>query len=82
MAKTKKKTIIMASSIKKVPSSFWDWFFSETEWGETNIIEAVGFDENDYDEKILQTMLFIANKYKKYSNNENGIEYIEIQNDI
>jgi hypothetical protein len=82
MAKIKKKTVLMASSMKEVPSSFWDWFFSETEWGGTNIIEAVCFDENDFNEKYLQTILLIAEKYKKYTYISNGVEYLEIENDL
>lgn len=38
-------------------NGFWDWFFSECPWGETNFLSL---DDNDID--------IIANKFKSYYN--------------
>lgn len=81
MFKIKNKQILIASSMKDIPKSFWDWFFSETSFGMTNIIN-VHVDKDDYALKHLKYMKIIIDKYKEFSYNEYGIEYIEVENDL
>jgi hypothetical protein len=79
MVKIKTKKVISASGMKEIPKNFWDWFFCETSFGNTNIIDVN--DEDDFGE-LQTTINYIKEKYKKYSYLEHGCKYIEIENDL
>lgn len=85
--KFKKASVLLASEIKNYVHTkfdtdndeFWDWFFSECEWGHTNLL---GFDDDD--------TYYPVYKFKEYYNilkNEfmpdaDEDSCIEIENDL
>jgi len=84
--KIKTKKILSATEIRKEIKSkfkldnkpFWEWFFSESPWGETNLISLDKQDEEDIFPEFLDYFKLIKKEYRKFKVND----VIEIENDF
>lgn len=72
----------IASKYKKSGQEFWEWFFSECPWGDTNLLTL---DEADdcyagiYLNEDKGYVALLKKEFKKYASNEGCLE---IENDL
>ena len=58
---------------------FWNWFFSECEWGDTNLLSLNKRDENEIDSKFKEYFKILRDDYRGSVNND---LCLEIKNDL